>query len=184
MSPRRTHRPLRGSILGGTILMALGTWFLADNIGYTLPGWGTIWPIFPTMGGLAFIAAFLRGRESDAGVLVPGVGGFLTGLFFFFFTVGPLHWSDLSTWWPIFPIIGGLAFLATWAGTRPRDHSLLVPAALGMMAGVGGLLVTVAGLRLGLLWRVWPMGLILLGLWMLVRGLISSARRDERGEAP
>jgi hypothetical protein len=156
--------------------MGLGAWFLADNIGYPLPGWKTIWPIFPTIGGLAFIASFLTGREKDAGVLIPGVGGFLAGLCFFFFTLGPLHRSDMSAWWPIFPIIGGVAFLATWAGTRPRDHSLLVPAALGMMVGLGGMLITLAELRLHLLWKVWPAGLILLGLWMLVMGFRSGGR--------
>ena len=185
MMRRRIHHRPRGSILGGTILMALGAWFLANNIGYRLPGWGTIWPIFPTIGGLAFIASFVRGREKDAGVLIPGVAGFLSGLFFFFFTAGPLRWSDMSAWWPIFPIIGGLAFLATWAGTRPWDHSLLVPVVLGIMVGLGGMLVTVAGLRLHLLWKVWPVGLILLGLWMLIMGFGPGRRRREQGgDAP
>jgi len=167
--PRRRRRP-RGSILWGIVLMALGAWFMADNVGYALPGWDVIWPVFPTLGGLAFIVSFLAGREQDAGVLIPGVGGFLCGLFFFAFTAGFLRWSDMSDWWPIFPFIAGLAFLATWAGTRPWDHSLLIPAGLGLVLGVCGSMVTLAGLRLRLIWRLWPLALIGLGLWMLVMG--------------
>jgi hypothetical protein len=168
----------RGSIIGGLLLMAVGGWFLAARLGYHLPGLDTLWPIFPTLAGLAFIISFLTGREREPGILVPGVGAFLSGLFFLLFTVGPLRWSDMSDWWPIFPLIGAVAFLAVWAGTRPRDHSLLVPAGLGAGVGVAGLLVTVAGLRLRLLWQAWPVALILVGLWVLVSGFGAGAGRD------
>lgn len=156
-----------GNIIGGLVLITIGIWFLLSALGLRLPGIGRFWPIFPTLAGLAFIIAYFRQR--DAGFLIPGVAAFLTGLFFFLFTLGRVDWSQMGRLWPVFPLIGGLAFLATYLSER--DAGLLFPAVGGIAVGVIGLFFTLGGLSLAWLGTFWPVILILVGILILGQNL-------------
>jgi peptidoglycan/LPS O-acetylase OafA/YrhL len=170
----------RGAILPGIILIALGLWFLADALGLPLPGLGDLWPIFPLGFGLAMLAQyFIEGRRSE-GLVFTGVSGTLIGAFFFTITLGPLSWGDLGIYWPVFPLIGGLAFLAQWLA-RPSERGLLVPALLGL--GVGGLALLFTLNLLGsaadqIVANLWPAALILLGLGLLANYALSGRKKQ------
>lgn len=149
--------------------MAVGLWFLLGNLGVDLPGFGQLWPVFLILGGVGFMVSFFRHRE--AGVLIPGCGSLGLGLFFLAITVGPLRWSDLGDWWPIFPMIGGLAFITTFAFGREREPGLLVPGLGGFLVGCFFFLYTLGVLDwddMGLHWPAFPLigGLTFLGLWL------------------
>ncbi len=171
--------PKRGSkLLGGLALIGMGLWLLADNLGFDLPGMGALWPIFPTLGGLALIYNYFTDREKDAGVLVPGVGGFLVGLFFLVITLGPLSWGDLDQWWPIFPLIFAVAFIATFVFSKQHDAGLLVPGIGGLLVGIFFLLITLGPLRwreMDVLWPAFPLiaGVTFFSVWL--------ANRKDRG---
>jgi hypothetical protein len=173
-----------GHIIGGLTVLGLGVWFLLNNLGFDLPRLGSLWPIFPTLGGLWFISSFLRGQEKDAGVLIPGVGGLFVGLFFFAITLGPLEWSELRDLWPVFPLIGGIAFTATWLGSRPRDNGLLIPAAGGLGVGVVFLLLNLGAVSRDLVRQSWPVALILVGLWILLRAISPQRPPAARPDSP
>lgn len=163
-----------GRVFGGLILILVGLWFLLDNLGYDLPGLEDLWPLFPLVTGLALIASFLMNRDKDPGVLVPGCGGFLVGAFFLAFTVGPLHWDDMSLWWPVFPIIGGVTFLAVFALARERNAGLLVPGCGGLLLGLFFLLFTLGTFDWYDMSRLWPAfpligGLVFLAVWVFSR---------------
>jgi len=161
-----------GNVIGGLILVAIGIWFLLGALGVRLPGIGNLWPIFPTLAGLAFIVAYAR--QKDAGLLIPGVTGFLIGLFFFLFTLGSFEWSQMGQLWPVFPLIGGVAFLAAYLSER--DAGLLIPAVGAMGVGVIGLLFTLSGLSLAWLGTFWPVVLIVVGLFVLAQNLMGRGR--------
>ena len=161
----------RGSMFGGLMIIAIGIWFLLASLGINLPNIGNLWPVFPTVGGLAFLAGYLFGKEKDTGFLIPGVGGFLVGLFFFLFTFGVYEWGEMSRLWPVFPLIGGIAFLAMYLAEQ--DGGLLVPAFGGIGVGVVGLLFTVSGLSLAWLGTYWPVILIIIGLIVLAQNMVS-----------
>ena len=160
----------RGSMFGGLIIIAIGVWFLLGSMGINLPNIGNLWPIFPTVGGLAFLSAYLFGKEKDAGFMIPGVGGLLVGLFFFLFTFGIYEWGEMSRLWPVFPLIGGIAFLAMYLAEK--DGGLLVPAFGGIGVGVIGLLFTMTGLSLDWMGTYWPVILIIVGLFILAQNMI------------
>ncbi len=164
----------RGGCILGLILIGIGLWFLAENHGLELPGLSALWPIFPTLGGFALVYAYLTGREKDAGVLLPGISGFLVGIFFFAITLGPLTWRDLDAWWPIFPMIGGVAFIAMFVLSKPGDAGVLVPGIGGLLVGIFFLLITLGPLRwsaMGSLWPAFPLigGLTFFGVWLARR---------------
>jgi hypothetical protein len=171
----------RGAIIPGLVLIALGAWFLASSLGVRLPGLGELWPVFPLGFGLVFLAQYFAGGRRDDGLIFTGVTGALTGAFFLAITLGPLGWGDLGRLWPVFPLIGGVAFLAQWL-IKPSDRGLLVPAGLGLAVGLVALLFTLnlLGDTLAVqVARLWPVLLILLGLGLLVSYLMGGRRNIE-----
>lgn len=166
-------RNRRGAVIPGLLLIVLGAWLLAGTLGVRLPNLGDLWPLIPLGFGLAFLAEyFLEGRR-NAGLVFTGVAGALMGAFFLAITLGPLEWGDLGRLWPVFVLIGGLAFLAQWLAS-PSERGLLVPATLALLVGAVGLLFSLDLLGTGLgaqLSRLWPVLLILAGLGLLAANL-------------
>ncbi|MCC6190724.1 MAG: hypothetical protein IT318_16975 [Anaerolineales bacterium] len=170
-----------GALVPGLLLIALGVWFLADSLGLRLPGLGDLWPLFPLGFGLAFLVQYFAGGRQDDGLIFTGVTGALIGAFFLTITLGPLGWGDLGRLWPVFPLIGGAAFLAQWL-VKPRDRGLLAPAALGLAVGLVGLLFTLQLLGPAVAEqaaRLWPVVLILLGLGLLLSYLMGNRRTPQ-----
>src|SRR5688572_14435124 len=104
----------RSAFLPGLLLMLFGVWLLARNLGWEPPGLDVLWPAFPLIFGLTFILQYLFGGRQDSGLVFVGVAAALVGAFFFAFTLGRLSWSQMDRYWPVFVLIGGLAFLAQW----------------------------------------------------------------------
>src|SRR5262245_10433870 len=165
------HTRVRGILWGG-VLLAAGTWFLLQRLGFDLPNFfSALWPIFPFMFGLAFLVTYVTSEEKDPGLVWPGTFGVLIGTFFFLFSFGLFRWDGMSELWPAFPLIVGLSFVATWFAGSCRKAQLLVPATINLAVGVIGLGFTfglIDGHTLNLLW---PFGLVLLGGYLVVRSL-------------
>jgi len=154
------------------VFILLGVYLLLDQLGVGIPGWEVVWPVLPLAGGLAFLGRYLFGRQRDPGQVFVGTAAALAGVLFFFVTLGPVEYSDLGTWWPVFVLIGGVAFLAQWAATGFRDWGALFLALVALVVGGAGLIVTLRLLgpqTAALLPRLWPVVLILLGLMVLLR---------------
>ena len=166
----------RGQIILALAFVLLGVYLLLDQLGLDIPGWDAIWPVFPFAGGLVFLGSYVFGQRRDPGQVFVGTAATLVGLMFFFITLGPLEYSDLSTWWPVFVLIGSVAFLALWAASGFRDWGALFLALVALVVGAAGLAVT---LRLfgpqtaELLPQMWPAVLILLGVMIFLRAVFS-----------
>ena len=168
-----------GSVTPGILLVALGVWFFLLNLGFDLPELGEVWPIFPCLAGATFLIAFVTGKSRSPGLVFLGTAGVLVGLFFFTFTVGSLEWWRMEDYWPAFPLIAGLAFVATWVAGRFRESGLLVPAAVGLLAGMVGFTFTLGWLEEWVIPAIengWPLVLVATGLLMVFRGLVSGLR--------
>jgi hypothetical protein len=165
----------RGAIIPALVLILLGVYLLLNQLGIGVPRWDVMWPVFPFAAGLAFLGSYVFGERHDPGQVFVGTAATLVGLLFFFVTLGPLEYSDLGTWWPVFVLVGGVAFLALWAASGFRDWGALFVGLVALVVAAVGLAVTLEllGPRTAeLLPRLWPALLILLGLMMLLRGLL------------
>lgn len=173
----------RPSIGLALVLILLGVFFLLSNIGVLEDlelDIDELWPAFVVLAGLAFLLQFLVGGTRDPGLVFVGTAAILLGLFFFLFTLnvelpfefenlrGPIDWDDSEVLWPVYPLIGGVAFVAL--AIFGRDRGALGVGLVAIAVGVIALPFTLGG---GENWeefaRFWPVLLILVGAWQLLR---------------
>lgn len=165
----------KGSLVLAGFLILLGAYLLLDELGISVPGWDAIWPVFPLAGGVALLAGHILGWRRDPGRVFVGTAAALVGVAFFFITLGPLEYADLGDWWPVFILIGGVAFLAQWATARFQDWSSLFLGAVALVIGGAGLIATLEFFgpeTSQTLPRLWPVLLVVMGLITLLRGLL------------
>ena len=162
-----------GMVWGGLGLIGLGVVLVLAQ----LIGWEQIWPVFVVLGGLAFLVGYAVGGFKDAGLVFVGVGAPLVGLFFFGFSLGLWAWEDMATLWPVFLLIGGVAFGALFLAERGRDLGTLGVGLVAFIAGIVGLAVTFGFVGVDIV-QYWPLLLIFLGLVGLLAGLRQFLRRE------
>jgi hypothetical protein len=170
----------KGTVLLALALIILGCYLLLSELGVELPGWSHIWPAFPLFGGLALIIRFATNAQGDPDQIFLGAAAALVGAVFFLITVGPLTYGDLEAWWPVFVLIAGVAFLAQWAATGLRNRDALFLGLVALIVGTGALTITFQLLGPNtqeVLPKLWPLALVLVGLTVLLRGLLSRRTR-------
>lgn len=167
------ERDRMGNVWAGLALIGLGIAFVIAQ----LIGWDRIWPLFPMLGGLAFLAWYILTGFKDAGLVFVGIAGTLVGLFFFGFTLGIWEWGQMRDLWPVFPLIGGVAFVALFFAERARDMGTMGVGCAALIVGAVGLAFTF-GLVSSDIWRLWPLLLILMGVLSLAGGLLRRVRRE------
>lgn len=142
-----------------------------------LIGWDRIWPLFPLLGGLAFLVAYVASGLREGGFVFVGLLATLIGLFFFGFSLGFWEWADMQRLWPVFPLIAGVAFVALFFAERARDTGTLGVGCAAVIVGVAGLAVTYGYVGASI-WRLWPLLLVLAGIIGLVGALLQFLRRE------
>ena len=166
----------RGTLTLAVMLILLGAFLLLNELGVAVPGWDVIWPVFPLAGGLALLGGYIFGENREPGRVFVGTAATLVALVFFFITLGPMEYADLGTWWPIFVAIGGIAFLAQWMAARFRYWGALFLGVAALVVGGAGLPIKMNLLgekTAELLPSLWPVLIVLAGVMLLLRGLLS-----------
>jgi hypothetical protein len=117
-----------GLVTGGTIFLLVGLFFFLFTLRLDVPGMGRIgwgdmarlWPVFPTIVGVALLLQWLAGGLRDHGLLIPVAILLIVGLAGFGFTLADLPtFKILSDYWPVLLILLGLLVIVR-AGIRPR----------------------------------------------------------------
>lgn len=179
--PRR-RRNRGGTIVWALILIGLGGWFLLDNLGLDLPNMAQMWPVFVLVPGLFALAGYVFGQDHDPGLAFLGTGATLLGVFFFMTTlgIGGLEPGDMGRLWPIYPLIGGIAFVVLWVASGFRDWGALIPGSIAILVGLLGLGAVMVGEQtrfFDLLFKGWPIILIAVGLGILVGYFVNEQRQ-------
>jgi len=127
---------------------------------------------------LGLFAGYVTSGAKDGGLAFLGTAAFLSGLFLFGFTLGYWTWQEMATLWPVFLLIVGIAFLGAFlAERRSRDLGVLGLGFAAVAAGGLGLGVTRGLLRSDIV-RLWPLLLVLVGLFSLAGVVVRALRRE------
>ena len=163
-----------GLVWAGLGLIGLGLAVLVAS----LLGWAKLWPLFPILAGLGLFAGYVTSGAKDGGLAFLGTAAILSGLFLFGFTLGVWTWQEMATLWPVFLLIVGIAFLVAFlAERRSRDLGVLGLGCAAVAAGVLGLGVT-RGLLGSDIVKLWPLLLVLVGLFSLAGVVVRALRRE------
>jgi len=170
MSRRR-----RTSLVGGIILVLLGAWLLAIQL---VPGLDRLinieftWPwIIIGVGVLLFVFGLVAGEPGMAvpACIVAGIGGIL----YYQYTTG--DWASWSYAWALIPGFVGVGSIL--AGLLGDNRSRSIRDGLNLLV-ISAVLFLIFGSFLGglnLLGNYWPVLLILLGVWLLLRPVFRKA---------
>ena len=142
----------------GIILILLGVFFLCVQL--ELVNWESFWPLILIVGGLLFYLGFLVNRR-NFGLLMPGTILLVIGVLFFCTNQG--YWNRMEELWPTFILAPGLGLVLMYI-FGPKGNALWIPATV---------LIVLACLFYGRSWgifRYWPVVLIAVGLYLLVKG--------------
>lgn len=172
----------KGTVLLALVLILVGLYSLLVELNLGVPSLDRLWPVFPVAGGFAALVGYLRGGRQQHGQVFWGTVFTLSGLFFFLITLTDQNYALLATWWPVFVVIAGIAFLALWLAQGLRDWGALFLALVGLVFGSVALAVNLqvlgpnTGRELG---RLWPALIILVGLVLLLRGILSEGKSKQ-----
>ena len=167
-------RQMRRNLVVGVVLVLLGVWFLAVQFVPGLGGWINIewsWPLLiMAVGAFLLLFGLLVGAPGMAvpAVIVAGIGGIL------YYQNATGDWTSWSYLWTLIPGFVGVGVIL--AGLLGGDFR-------GSLTEGGGLIIislilffifaSIVG-GWNLLGDYWPVLLILLGVWLLIRQLFRS----------
>ena len=168
-----TQRHNTGGLVGGAILIALGTLFLLGQF-INFSAWQYLWPLAIVGMGAVFFIGMVAGGKPAAGLAIPGSILSTIGLLMVFQSLTG-HWEAWSYGWTVIILAVGIGIfiMGAWSGNRTQRQSGL------RLAGIGFVLFAIFGSFFELLlfgadgsaWRqvVLPAALILAGLWLIIR---------------
>lgn len=163
-----------GSIIIGVGLIAIGVWIVTIRLGVRLAGIRYMWPALIAALGLAFLVQYVFQKRKQGGLVFLGVAGLSIGAFLNLFTlrVGGLTWAAMAHYWPIIPLLLGLAFLILYLLEGMRQQSLLILTYIAGGIGLFALPITlkiVQGPVFSQVVQLWPILVILIALAIVIR---------------
>jgi hypothetical protein len=111
-----------GAVIGGTIPLLVGAFFFSVTLGvFQWSDMGNLWPVFPIIVGLAFLAGYFAGNREQPGLLWPAaiIGG--TGLVFLIITSTSVGYGIIARLWPLVLIAIGVLMLVPRIWRTSRD---------------------------------------------------------------
>jgi hypothetical protein len=159
-------------MLGAIILIGLGVIFwLVQNFAVTI---GDLWPFFIILPGLVFLFFALTGGKNTLGLIFPGLMVTGTGVILLVQSITG-HWESWAYVWAVYPALVGVGII--FMGRRTEDSRTYSVGRGLLTGGLVALLVLGAFFELlifgglGAIGNyVWPVLLILLGVWLLLQG--------------
>lgn len=158
----------------GVVLILLGAWFLVVQFVPVLQDWFR-WPTFVIAAGLVLLLIGLVARAPGMAVpacIVAGVGGIL------YYQDRTQDWAGWSWAWTLIPAFVGVGLLLMAALGEKRPWALVQDGL--RLIGIGAVLFVVfAAIFGGFPWlqTYWPVALIGLGVYLLLRPLFLRDRR-------
>jgi hypothetical protein len=165
-----------GVLVVGTLLIIFGVLSLAGQIFGGFHFWGAFWPFIIIGLGAMFFVGMFAGGKSVSGLAIPGSIISTVGLMLFYQNLTG-HWESWSYGWTVILMSVGLGIfiMGAYSGDEGQRKSGMGVMRVGLILFIlfGGFFEFIfsAGERFGLRQVVFPVGLILLGLYLIFRRL-------------
>lgn len=163
-----------GTLVVGTLLIVFGIFALAGQLFRGLHFWNTFWPFIVIGLGAMFFVGMFAGGKSVSGLAIPASIITTVGLMLFYQNLTG-HWESWSYGWTVILISVGLGIfiMGTFGGDEGQRKSGLGVMRIGLILFIlfGGFfeLIFSAGARFGLRQIVFPVALILLGVYLIFK---------------
>jgi len=162
-----------GSLVGGSLLIIFGVLALLGKIFQNYDFWGTFWPIFIIGVGILFFVGMFAGGRSVSGLAIPGTIITTIGLMLFYQNITN-HWESWSYGWTVILMSVGLGiFIMGLYGQNESQRSaglgvLRIGLIMFIIFGAFFELIFTSGMPFGLRSIIFPVGLILLGVYLIL----------------
>jgi len=159
----------RSSIVGGVILILVGSLFLLfqlfPDLAEDLEIWRQ-WPLIIVAAGGLFLLSALFGTPPLAvpGSVITGIGGIL------YYQNISGNWASWAYVWTLFPAFAGIGILMMNALQGNAGHGVREGGRLVLISLVMFLIFGAFFNGLGKFGQYWPILFIVIGGWLLVRG--------------
>lgn len=171
-----------GSLVGGSLLVIFGILALLGQLFQNFNFWETFWPFFVIGVGLLFFVGMFAGGRSVSGLAIPGSIITTIGLMLFYQNITD-HWESWAYGWTVILMSVGLGIfiMGIWGQNLTQRAAGLRVLRIGLILfvifGAFFELIFTAGRPFGLRSVIFPAGLILLGLYLILArsGLLSSS---------
>jgi hypothetical protein len=165
-----------GPLIVGALLILFGILSLTGQLFRGFHFWETFWPFIVIGLGAMFFVGMFAGGKSVSGLAVPGSIITAVGLMLFYQNLTD-HWESWSYGWTVILMaVGvGIFIMGAYGGNEEQRKSGMGVMRVGLILFIifGGFFEFIfsAGERFGLRQVVFPVGLILLGLYLIVKRL-------------
>ena len=162
-----------GSLVGGSLLIIFGVLALLGKLFQNYDFWGTFWPFFIIGVGVLFFVGMFAGGRSVSGLAIPGTIITTIGLMLFYQNITD-HWESWSYGWTVILMSVGLGIfiMGLWGQNESQRSSGLSVLRIGLIMfiifGAFFELIFTSGSPFGLRSIIFPVGLILLGLYLIL----------------
>jgi len=162
-----------GSLVAGSLLIIFGVLALLGKLFQNYDFWGTFWPFFIIGVGILFFVGMFAGGRGVSGLAVPGTIITTIGLMLFYQNITN-HWESWSYGWTVILMsVGvGIFIMGVWGQNESQRSAglrvLRIGAILFIIFGAFFELIFTLGMPFGLRSIIFPVGLILLGLYLVL----------------
>jgi len=175
-----------GSLVGGGLLIIFGLLALFGKIFQNFNFWGTLWPFFIIGAGALFFVGMFAGGRSVSGLAIPGTIITTIGLMLFYQNLTN-HWESWSYGWTVILMsVGAGIFIMGLYGQNASQRAaglrvLRIGLIMFILFGAFFELIFTSGMPFGLRSIIFPIGLILLGLYLVLSrsGLLPGRSSEE-----
>jgi len=174
-----------GSLIGGGLLIVFGILALLGQLFRNLNFWNTFWPFIVMGVGAMFFIGMFAGGKSVSGLAIPGSIITTIGLMLFYQNITN-HWESWSYGWTVIIMSVGLGiYIMGWWGQNSSQRSaglrvIRIGLILFIIFGAFFELIFTSGMPFGLRSIIFPVALILLGLYLVLsRSGLLPRRTDE-----
>ena len=178
-----------GSLVGGSLLIIFGVLAMLGKIFQNIDIWGILWPFIIIGVGLLFFVGMFAGGKSVSGLAIPGTIIMSIGLILFYQNLTK-HWESWSYAWTVIVMAVGVGiFIMGLYGQNKTQRSaglsvLRIGFVMFVIFGAFFELIFTSGMPVSLRSIIFPSGLILLGLYLVLTrsGILKKGKNEIKSE--